>query len=452
MDGALHMPAVLQHRARRFGLARPLAGPALACLLLSACVLPGGPRAGGEATSMQSFSPTDPALPAQGGAQQTLIDRLRARPSILPPGGPYATIADAVLRASSGAAQAELQMARLQSEARARNWLPALGPRVSLTSLGTVVAQIMLEQAILDHGRRKAERAHAAADVEVAAVKLSAAMNARVHDGLRAYVLAERARAQAGVAERAAARLQDFEQIVQMRVEGGLSDRSEQTIIAQSRAEMQASLATDRQAIDQALQDLALLAGRPLPGLGGLDPLPADTGQPEPLSVLLAHAEGARSLAEAQMARAGLLPGLTASIGLDQEGTATPGLTLGGAALGFGTAAQMRAATAAPDVIDRRNAEARDLAQRQANATNAEIAALQLRQAQGAEVLRQTQSNLDLFAEQYRLGGRSLLDLVSQYQAAARLEREQTAIGFDIALLQLRQARDRGLLVEGGRL
>lgn len=446
MRGALQMPAVLPRFARR-------ACPALllpACLLLSACVLP-GQGAGDGPAAMQRFSPTDPALP-RAGAQQTLIDELRARKSILPPGGRYATIADAVLRATSGAAQAELQMAQLQAEARAKNWLPTLGPRVSLTSLGTVVAQILLEQAILDHGRRKAERAHAAADVEVAAVKLSAAMNARVHDGLQAYVLAERARAQAAVAERAVQRLQGFEDIVNMRVQGGLSDRSEQNIIAQSRAEMQASLASDRQAVDQALQDLAQLAGRPLPGLGGLDPLPADVGQPEPLSVLMARAEGARSLAEAQMAQAGLLPGLTASVGLDQDGTASPGLTLGGAGLGLGTGAQLRAAKAAPDLVERRSAEARDLAQRQVTATTAEIAALQLRQAQGAEVLRQTQSNLALFAEQYRLGGRSLLDLVSQYQAAARLERDQTAIGYDIALLQLRLARDRGSLVDGGQL
>ena len=164
MRGALQMPAVLPRFARRAcpAVLLPTCLLLSANLLLSACVMPGQGAADGPA-AMQRFSPTDPALP-RAGAQQTLIDELRARKSILPPDGPYATIADAVLRASSGAAQAELQMAQLQAEARAKNWLPSLGPRVSLTSLGTVVAQIMLEQAILDHGRRKAERAHAAGD------------------------------------------------------------------------------------------------------------------------------------------------------------------------------------------------------------------------------------------------------------------------------------------------
>jgi adhesin transport system outer membrane protein len=67
-------------------------------------------------------------------------------------------------------------------------------------------------------------------------------------------------------------------------------------------------------------------------------------------------------------------------------------------------------------------------------------------------VLRQTAGNLELFTEQYKVGRRSLLELVSQYDAYARLERDQASLRYDIALLQLEIARDRGLLVDGARM
>lgn len=430
------------------------AGGAIAIVLLLSGCLPTLSSMGNrdEPATMQGFSPSDPALatPAKGGS--AIIDALKARQSVLRPGGPYAAIADAVVQASSGAAEAELRMARLKAEAQAKNWLPTIGPTVSLTSLGTVMAQLVVDQAILDNGRRKAERDYAAADVEVAAVSLSRDMNGRVHDGIAAYINAERARAQADVAERAVARLLSFEDIVTMRVQGGLSDRSEQQVIAQTRSEMQATMAADRQTVVQSMADLAALTHQPVDGLMGLDVLPVDAGHPEALSVMLARAEGARAVAQAKAARAGLLPGLNAAVGIDQEGNATPGMTLGGAQLGLGSFAQAKAMNATPDLVERRTAEAQEAANRQFTANGSDIAALQLRQAQGAEVLRQTLSNLDLFTEQYKLGRRTLLELVSQYESAARLERDQVSIGFDIALLQLRMAQDRGLLIDGARM
>ena len=67
-------------------------------------------------------------------------------------------------------------------------------------------------------------------------------------------------------------------------------------------------------------------------------------------------------------------------------------------------------------------------------------------------MLARTLANLDLYAEQYSLGRRSLTDLVGQYAAAARLERDQAALGFAIARLQLERARDMGTLIAGSRL
>ena len=67
-------------------------------------------------------------------------------------------------------------------------------------------------------------------------------------------------------------------------------------------------------------------------------------------------------------------------------------------------------------------------------------------------VLAQTARNFETFQAQYKAGRRTLLELVSQYDDYARLERDQASLGYDIAALRLQIARDRGELVDGGRL
>lgn len=433
-----------------------MAGPPA---LLAALVLLAGCVGGLQPPAMlgigRGHAPADPAasqrLAPAGSTASALITDLTARPSVLPTGGPYARVAEAVISASSGVEAAELGLARLRAETASRNGWPSIAPVLTLDSLAGLAAQLVIDQPLLDHGRRKAERARAAAEVDLAAVTLASRQNQRVFEGLSHYLTAEQARAQAAIAERAAARLSGYQDIVDARVQGGLSDQSEAQIIAQTRAEMQATLAADRQAEAQATADLAALAGHAPPAdLRGLDPV-ADAAV-IPLSVLTAQATGARTLAEAQLARASALPGLSATGTIRQDGTATPGLRLGGVQLGLGTPSALAAADAAPDLVARQQADADQTAIRRDTALRGEIATLQSRQSQGATVLARTLSNLDLYAEQYSLGRRSLTDLVSQYAAAARLERDQAALAFAIARLQLERARDMGTLIAGAQL
>jgi outer membrane protein, adhesin transport system len=437
----------------------PMPGKATATLTsgLVILVLLSGCAGGLQPPSMFRFgkgaAPTDPivgqSLPPEGSTGSAMIDDLRTRRSILPADGPYAKVASAVIDAASGASAAELRMARLKAEAKAKNWLPSIGPVANLTSLGAVVAQLVVEQAVFDNGRRKAERDFAAADVEIAAVKLATDLNQRVFDGISHYLDAQRARDQAEISSRAADRLSQYAKIVAMRVDGGLSDRSEQQVIAQKRSEMQATLAADRQAAAQAMAELSAMTSRRLDDLTGLQQLPEDSGAPEPLSVLQRRSEGARDIAESRINRASMLPGITASAGVDSRGETTTGLRLGGTVFNFGNGAALRALDGTADLATRRTAESRQAAQRQFVTDKAEIVGLMTRQADGQAVLKQTLDNLDLFTEQYRAGRRSLLELVSQYDAAARLERDQAALKYEIARLRLKMARDRGVLVDG---
>ena len=439
-------------RKNRAGVGGVFPGPALvAIVLLTGCM-------GREMASMLRIGSDAAPTAVAGGAlapqtevQSSLIADLQGRRSVLPGGGAYARVADAVVAAGSGAAAAELRVARLKAEARAKNWLPSIGPSVNLTSLSGLAASLLAEQALFDNGRRKAEREFAAADVEVAAVGLSSAINQRVFEGLTYYVNAERARVQAAISVRAAGRLQEFETIMGKRVAGGISDRSEQRVISQRYAEMQATVAADREAEASAMAQLAALAGGSLPGATGLDILPNSAGT-EPLSVLRARGEGTRAIAQAKLERAGMMPGLSATADFGADGV-NPGVRLTGAGLlNPGSGAALEALAQTSDVVDRQTAEASETANRRIVALERQIATLQSRQAQGAEVLRQTEGNLALFTEQYKVGRRTLLELVGQYDGFARLERDQASLRYDIAVLELEIARDCGLLVDGARM
>ncbi len=441
--------------------AAPLLPPrAVSGALLAVAVLLSGCQGGLQPPSMLAFgrgnAPADPAVgqrlaPKSGTAASSVIADLAARQSILPQGSAYSRVADAVLAANPGADAAELGLARLRAEAASRNGWPTIAPAVTLNSLAGLAAQLVIDQPLLDHGRRQAERARAAAEVDLAAVALATRQNARIHEGLSLYLIAEQARAQSAIAARAATRLSALHGIVQARIDGGLSDRSEAQIIAQTMAEMQATLAADTQTRTQALADLAALTGHTPPAdLIGTHPLPA-APQTDALSVLKAQADGNKALAEARITRANALPGLSANATLSEDGV-TPGLGLGGIRLGLGSPATLAAADATPDLVARQTAEQRQTADRRRTELQGRIDQLRTRQLQGKSVLRQTLDNLDLYVEQYSIGRRSLTDLTAQTAAAARLERDQAAFPYEIARLELELARDAGALVDGGRL
>ena len=426
-------------------------GPALAALmLLSACMGSGDTASQPKvndvdlAGTMASKSPS----PQAGGSK--IIGDLRSRKSVLPAGGSYAKSADAVLAADSGAAAAELRVAQLKSDARSKNWLPSVGPSVTLSSLDGLVAGLLLQQPMFDNGGRKAQRAFASADVEVAAVSLSTAQNQRIFLGLSYYVNAERAREQAAVSLQAAGKLDEFGEIMRKRVAGGISDMSEQRVIDQALAEMRATLAGDQQAEASAMAELAALTAQPMAGVRGLDTLAPTSA--EPLAVAKARGEGARAIAQSDLQLSEMKLGIGTVAELGEDGI-NPGVRLTGmGALNPGAKSDIAALKQTADVVDRQTADAADVANRRIVSFEQQRATLAARQAQGAEVLRQTAGNLELFTTQYKVGRRTLLELVSQYGAYARLQRDQASLRFDMALMDLEIARDRGVLVDGARL
>ncbi|MDN5786761.1 TolC family protein [Pseudorhodobacter sp.] len=430
-----------------------------AILALSGCMngnAPGVTMAGGSdptaiAASTQLAGAAGDTV-KRGEQRSAIIDDLRTRQSVLPGQGACGQIANGVLTANKGPAAAELRVSRLKAEAKSKNWLPSIGPVMDLTSLGALAASILVEQVLFDNGKRKAERAYAAADVEVAAVSLSEEMNKRVYEGLNYYVSAQRANEQARLAAAGVTRMQEYGRIMGVRVSGGLSDRSEERVIQQKISQMQAGEEADKETAATAMAELNVMVQVPVAGLSGLCSLSAPKGSSEPLAVLRASGEGRRTVAEAKMARAGLLPGLKASATAGKGGVSGGLRVSADNALGFGTGSSLAALEASQEVATQRTESARDDASRRIVALERQIANLQSQQGQGAGVLEQTASSLKMFTQQYKYGRRPLMELVGMFETYSALEREQASVPYDIALLQLQIGNIRGVLVDGTRM
>lgn len=404
-------------------------------------------------TGRSPFNPSAGGIvPGTTAQTSQIIAGLGHRVSALPPAGSYAQVANAVLRDAKGSAKAELRVARLTAQAKSKNWLPQVGPSLSLSSLGDLAARILVEQVLWDNGAKRAERDHAAADVEVAAVSLSTEMNDTVAEALKAYVTALKAREQGAVAERSAAKIGDYNHIMRQRVEGGLSDGSEARVLAQKLAEAQATAQADRDVATAALAQLQAMTSAPVADLSGLDDLALPEPLPETLAVTRAKAEAGRSEAEARMARAGHLPNLTAQAS-SGKGRPDLGLALGvEQMLGFGTADTLAAIEATQEAATARIDKARHDEVQQLASLRAKIAALESKAARDGAVVAQAESSLELFTEQYRLGRRSLMDLVSQYESYAQMAHAQAGLKYDIALIKLEIARQHGILVDGSSI
>jgi outer membrane protein, adhesin transport system len=383
------------------------------------------------------------------GSQSELIAALLARSSVLQ-SGPLEDVAGSVMAANARAAEADLRAAMLREEARALNWLPRLGPQVSVTSLGSLVTSLVVNQAIVDHGARAAERDHAKADVEVAAVRLAEDSNQRVLEALNLYLQAESARARIAAGQAAQADMDRFVFIITERVNAGINDRADLQVVMQAANQLAADLARDRQTVDTAMAELAAMADGDVMGLSGLSVI----AQPSPgltaLTVLRAEAEGRRAMAAARVTRAGYLPGLSLGGNLAGDGL---GASVGSAqGLGLGQAAAMEAAMAEGEAAQARVGQEQENADRAIAALIGQRDSLVLQQAELQSLALQAADNYALVLEQQRAGQRSVPETVGVLETRIRAQVAAAGIGADIAMLNVRIAARMGALVDGESL
>ncbi|MCC1492003.1 TolC family protein [Cognatishimia sp. F0-27] len=382
------------------------------------------------------------------GDVSPVIAALQHRDSAIAPGTPYAKVADAVMASDTRVAAAELRVAQLRAEAAKRNWLPRIGPRISLNSLGDFVTDLFIQQVLFDNGRKKAERDLAKANVELAAVALVEDGNKRVYEALDLYLTAQQQTALARHLSGAGAEMAQFEHVMRRRVEGGVSDMSDLNILRQKTASIRARMTEAQEAAQTAMAELNAMAGWSLNDVSGLGGLSGPTGA-RALGVLRAEVERDIHLAEARIARASHLPGLTATASTD----GTSGLEVTTDQLfGFGTGAALSALEAGKEAAERKIGEAAERAARQRASAERQQTAFQ-RQAKEASVLRkQAKANLDLFRRQYEGGQRQVMDVVGTYETYATALETEIELKYKAARAALSLARIEGSLAEGARI
>ncbi|UWQ40628.1 TolC family protein [Leisingera aquaemixtae] len=415
---------------------------------LSACArspLSGGPETAAGTAPRSNFAQS-------GEASSEVIRQLMDRRSLLAGDSAYGQVAEAAIAASSRAAEAELISAKLRAEAASKNWLPTLGPSVSLTDLGDLVAGLLIEQVLFDNGRRMAERAFAAADVEVAAVSLSEDMNGRVETAVGLYAAALRGDEKAAYGERALRRMQDFRRIVQGRVDGGVSDRADLNVVDSKISGIRTATATARDAAATARAELQAMTGQSFPQ----KPAHLDIGTPPEhvqfLSVLRASAEADRTIAQAKSGRAGLLPQISAAGNVTTDGSGA-GLTLGtGQPLGLGTPAALQALEASKEAARRQIGEAEEAARRTYSRQIQQIASYQRQEGETAALVRRSRETYELFQKQFEAGQRPVMEVIQVYEELVRREQAFIDAKYEVVLIQLQLARDLGLLADGDKI
>jgi adhesin transport system outer membrane protein len=405
-----------------------------------------------------SFAGTDggaatPALDSQQitGGQSQIIEGLLNRRSVLS-GGAFEQVADAVLAANSRAAEAELRAATLRAEARANNWLPTLGPSLSLTSLADVVTSLVIEQVIFDNGRKQAERDYAAADVEVAAVALAEDTNDRVLAALELYLNAQQAKARAGVNAAAMERMNHFEYVMSERVRGGVSGRVDLQIVQQKLNEMQSDMSSDQEAASAALSELGAMSAISLAGVSGVSGINDSNPGAQALTVMKAEAEAERAVAEAIVARAGFLPGITAVGSVGSNGS-DGGLNVSAEnGFGFGTGASLAALEQQQAAAAARVGQVQEDANRILRSLEGQLVSLQRQETQAQSLAAQAAANYEIFAEQQRSGHRAVPEVVGIFETKVRTEREAVSLRYEIARIRLQIAAEMGTLVNGEQI
>ncbi|WP_291735924.1 TolC family protein [Leisingera sp. F5] len=414
---------------------------------LSACArtLPSGGGESAETAPRSNFAQSDEA-------SSEVIRELMERRSLLAQDSAYGQVAEAAISASSRAAEAELISAKLRAEAASKNWLPTLGPSVSLTDLGDLVAGLLIEQVLFDNGRRKAERAFAAADVEVAAVSLSQDMNSRVETAVGLYAAALRGDEKAAYGNRALRRMQEFRRIVQGRVDGGVSDRADLNVVDSKISGIRTATATAHDAAATARAELQAMTGQSFAQKPSHLGIATPPEQVQFLAVLKASAEADRTIAQAKSGRAGLLPQIAASGNVTSDGSGA-GLTLGvGQPLGLGTPAAIQALEASKEAATRQIGETEEIARRTYSRQVQQIASYRRQEGETAALVRRSRETYGLFQKQFEAGQRPVMEVIQVYEELVRREQGYIDAKYEVVLIQLQLARDLGLLADGDKI
>lgn len=381
-----------------------------------------------------------------------VIASLQSRGSVSKDGSVCKKIEQITLENASVNSKETLRIRRLEAESRSKNWLPQIGPDVSLTSLGNVVGSILVDLVLYDTGGKRAERELAVADVELAAVGYAIELNDLVAEAIIYNIEMSEIDAEIAISKKEAAKLKKYLEIARTRIAGGLSDSSDEKMLSIKIAEVSQKIEALNARRQATSDQLALIA----PGVEGLANevhcISLPTSLPTSLRLEYAKAESNADLSEAMMLKAGLLPSIKAQSRITSEGV-TGGVGLGlGAPIGIGTPSNIQKAKALTEAATKRLANTeREIARKMAK-QDAEKRELKVQRDSNSSLLRNSEEIYYFAEQQYDLGRKSLADLTISFQNFNNLQREDVRIDHEIARIEVRQAADAGLLADGSNI
>lgn len=427
---------------------RGFSAVALVCGL-SACNL--GMPEGQSPSPTAGHEPQSFAQP-EDAPQSEVITTLMRRHSLLAPHTSYSAVANAALSGQARASQAALTSAKLRAQAKSKNWLPTLNPSVRLTDLGDMVAGLLIDQVLFDNGRRKAERAFAAADVEVAAVTLSEDMNDRVETALGLYVAGLRGDEKAAYAYRAIQTMADFERVVVGRVNGGVSDRSDINVVQSKISGMESTMATANDAAETSRAELRAMTGLDFDAAPGRLELALPPDGSQYLSVLRAEAEAERATQQAIMERAGYLPQVSVGGEVNTEGSGVGALVNLAEPLGLGTPAAIQAIEASKEAAQLQVGEAEETARRDYARQIQRLKSFRRQEHEALQLSRASRETYRLFRAQFEAGQRPVMDVIPIYEELVKREQAYIDAKYEVVLIQLSLAASLGLLADGDKI
>lgn len=425
----------------------------LGAALAAGIALAGCMSEDGSLVSQFSGKPTDATRKLPDGQvtseNSLIIEDLQSRQSILGQSSSYTRISKSVIAANSRTAEAELRMARLRAEAMSKNWLPSIGPVISLSSLGDLVANLVIEQVLFDHGRKKAERDFAKADVEVAAVALAEDTNSRVHEALTLYLAARESQEAMALSSEALKDMKHFRWIMSERVKGGVSDMSDLNVLGQKLAEIQSDISRHQEKSQTAMAELNAMSVDNLDNVTGIAQIQFASPVHKSLEVLRSEAERERDIAAAKVERAGLLPGLVLSGSSGSSGDKYGVNVKSDQLFNLGTGANLKAIEAKKDLADRKVAKAKESTTRKLRSLEQRLNSVRRQTVEARALAERAKRNLDLFQEQYDLGQRQVMDVVGVYETFARQLSMQNEYKYEAARIEIQIAQMLGILADG---
>jgi adhesin transport system outer membrane protein len=184
----------------------------------------------------------------------------------------------------------------------------------------------------------------------------------------------------------------------------------------------------------------------------GLATLPANQPNAEVLTVMKAEAESQRAIASAVAARAGFLPGVTATGSAGSRGSSM-GITVAAEnGFGWGTGASLRAIEAEEAAMAARVGQVQEDANRSLRSLEQQLISLERQAGQRQSLADQAGANYELFDEQYRAGQRTVMDVISVFETKLETEADAAALRYSVARIRLTIAAQLGTLVEGERI